>query len=289
MSDLLIHSMAEFSSLILPTLERAGVSRIAEIGSEFGGMSRVLADYCREQDGHLTCIDPEPHRDFAAWAANEPRISHIARPSLEVIGEEAVATETVVAETVPAEAVHAQAWFIDGDHNYYTVFNELTAIDALQNEQDQPLLVFLHDVSWPCARRDMYYAPDRIPPEYLKPHSYDHGVVLGQNDAIHGRGLRGMGNFAFALEQGGPRNGVLTAVEDFLRDADTDERPLYFVNVPAVLGLGVIFAANADWSDEVAQFLLPFHANPLMARLEENRLRNYLAVIDWQDRAAACG
>ena len=270
MSDLLIHSMAEFSSLILPCLAEADVTHITEIGSEFGGMSKVLAGWAQERGGKLTCIDPEPADGFAEWASGHPHLHHIAAPSLDAL----------------AHCETADAWFVDGDHNYYTVFHELLAIDRIQREAGRPLLAFLHDVSWPCARRDFYYSPERVPPGWRHPHSYDHGVQLDSDDVVAGRGLRGMGAFAVALEAGGPRNGVLTAVEDFLGDADTEDRPLYYVHVPAVLGLGIIFDASASWSEAMAQFLLPFHANPLIARLEENRLRNWLEVVDWQDRSA---
>ncbi|MEP3422233.1 MAG: class I SAM-dependent methyltransferase [Erythrobacter sp.] len=270
MSELLIHSMSEFSSLILPCLDEAKVTEISEIGSEFGGMSKVLALRAREQGGTLNCIDPEPATGFVDWASEEECVNHLPQPSLDAL------------KTCGA----ADAWFIDGDHNYYTVSHELAAIDAIQKDADRPLLAFLHDVSWPCARRDFYYAPDRVPAGWRHPHSYDHGVKLGEAGVVEGRGFRGMGQFAVALDDGGPRNGVLTAVEDFLRQADTDERPLYYVHVPAVFGLGVVFDAKAEWSEAVAQFLLPYHANPLIARLEENRLRNYLEVIEQQDQVA---
>ncbi|MDJ0979145.1 MAG: class I SAM-dependent methyltransferase [Erythrobacter sp.] len=270
MSDLLIHSMSEFSSLITPCLDEANVVSICEIGSEFGGMSRTLAERCGERGGTLICIDPEPAAGFCEWAETHPHVDHRAAPSLEAL----------------ADCPAVDAWFVDGDHNYYTVFNELAVIDLIQREADRPLLAFLHDVSWPCARRDFYYAPERIPAGWRHPHSYDAGVRLESGAAYPQRGLRGMGNFAVALHAGGARNGVLTAVEDFLKQADTAERPLYYVHVPAVLGLGVIFDANAPWSGALAEFLLPYHANPLIARLEENRLRNYLEVIDWQDRTA---
>lgn len=270
MTDLLIHSMAEFSSLILPCLDEAKVRDISEIGSEFGGMSKVLAQRARDQGGTLTCIDPEPASGFADWAAGEDCVRHVAKPSLEALKS--------------CEA--ADAWFVDGDHNYYTVIHELEAIDAIQREAGRPLLAFLHDVSWPCARRDFYYAPDRIPAGWRHPYSYDHGVKLGEDAVLEGRGMRGMGQFAVALEPGGEKNGVLTAVEDFLKVADSDERSLYYVHVPAVFGLGIIFDAGAPWSTAIAEFLLPFHANPLLARLEENRLRNWLEVIEWQDRSA---
>ena len=276
MSELLIHSMSEFSSLILPSLDHAGVKNIAEIGSEFGGMSKLLAQHTLDTEGTLTCIDPEPADGFADWAKSQGNVHHIAQPSLEALGAPQSLGDAAV-----------DAWFVDGDHNYYTVYHELTAIDAIQREAGKPLFAFMHDVSWPCARRDFYYAPARVPPGWRHPHSYDHGVRLGEDGVLQGRGLRGMGSFAVALQSGGERNGVLTAVEDFLKEADTQERPLFYVHVPAVLGLGIIFDASAEWSDALAQFLLPFHANPLIARLEENRLRNWLEVVDWQDRAAS--
>ena len=271
MTDLLIHSMAEFSPLILPCLDEAKALSINEIGSEFGGMSRILAERCEAQGGRLTCIDPEPAPGFAEWASGLNHVDHRAQPSLEALSD------------CPA----ADAWFVDGDHNYYTVFHELSAIDAIQAEAGKPLLAFLHDVSWPCARRDFYYAPERIPAGWRHPHSYDAGVRLDSGDTFVERGLRGMGQFAVALHAGGERNGVLTAVEDFLKEADSDARPLYYVHVPAVLGLGIIFDASADWSGALAEFLLPYHASPLIARLEAARLRNYLEVIEGQDRTAA--
>lgn len=271
MTELLIHSMSEFAPLILPCLDHAGVRSIAEIGSEHGGMSKELAKRCQEKGATLTCIDPEPAAGFAEWAQAEPHVTHIAEPSLDAL----------------KACSAADAWFVDGDHNYYTVYHELKMIDAAQREGGKPLLAFLHDVSWPCARRDFYYAPSRIPAGWRHPHSFDHGVRLGEEAAMRGRGLRGMGNFAVALEAGGERNGVLTAVEDFLRETDSDERPLMYVHVPAVLGLGIVFDAAASWSEALAEFLLPYHANPLIARIEENRLRNYLEVIEWQDRAAS--
>ncbi|KWV91678.1 class I SAM-dependent methyltransferase [Erythrobacter sp. YT30] len=271
MSQLLIHSMSEFAPLILPSLDLAHAINIAEIGSETGGMSKVLAERCTEKGGRLTCIDPEPEAGFADWARSQAHVAHIAEPSLQAL----------------EDCDAADAWFVDGDHNYYTVYHELKLIDAAQRKAGRPLLAFLHDVSWPCARRDFYYYPSRIPRGWLHPHSFDHGVKLGEEVALRGRGLRGMGNFAVALEAGGDRNGVLTAVEDFLKEADCEERPLYYVHVPAVLGLGIIFDASAEWSEALAQFLLPYHANPLIARIEENRLRNYLEVIEWQDRMAS--
>jgi hypothetical protein len=104
---------------------------------------------------------------------------------------------------------------------------------------------------------------------------------------LPGEGFRGHGAFAFALHEGGPRNGVLTAVDDFLAKSLAAGREYAFAEIPAVFGLGVLFSRDAAWSQRLADVLLPFHNNPLLARLEHNRLRNYLKVIEMQDQAAA--
>jgi len=270
MSDLLIHSMSEFSEIIVGSLGIAGAIEIAEIGAEFGGMSAVLADFVAAEGGRLTSIDPCPKPEFLEWAAGREHFRHVARPSLEAIGDQA----------------GVDAWLIDGDHNWYTVYNELKQIEAVCRRDSKPLLVFLHDIAWPWARRDLYYAPDQIPAEFRQPYDYDGGVVLGCPELVPNRGFRGMGQFAAAIREGGPRNGVLTAVEDFIDEVRGGGGSIAFAEIPAVFGLGVLFDTNAAWSEDLSGHLIPFHENRLLRSLEENRLRNYLAVLDWQDRAA---
>ena len=271
MTDLLIHSMAEFSDLILDALTIANVRHVVEIGAELGGMSFVLADHLAAAGGRLTSVDPSPKPAFLEWAAAHSEVRHLARPSLDAFGE----------------LTDVDAWVIDGDHNWFTVFNELNAADAACRRDGRPLLAFLHDVAWPCARRDFYYAPDRIPAEFRQPFAFEGGTLPGQSGLVAGRGFRGEGQFAMALDSGGPRNGVLTAVEDFVEDRRAAGRPLAFCEVPAVFGLGILFDLDAPWSEAMAELVVPFHDNKLLATLERNRLANYLTVLDWQDRAAA--
>jgi hypothetical protein len=222
---LLIHSMSEFSDIILGALHAADARNIAEVGAEFGGMSQQLAGYAEATGGSLTSIDPAPKAEFLDWAAATPAVRHVAQPSLEAM----------------PNCKDVDAWVLDGDHNYYTVSHELRIADELAQRDGKPLLAILHDVSWPCARRDMYYAPDRIPAEHRHPYSFDAGVTIGDAGVRDGRGFRGNGQFAVALHEGGPRNGVLTAVEDFIAGANSDGRPLGFANIPAVFGLGILF------------------------------------------------
>jgi len=261
--------MSEFSDIILECLDIAGAARIVEIGAEHGGMSHALAAFAGTHGGSLTSIDPAPKSEFLDWAAACRHVRHIPLTSLEAI----------------PTLSDVQAWVIDGDHNYYTVYHELHAIEALCRRDDQPLLAILHDVSWPSARRDMYHAPDHIPVDWRHPHDFESGVVLGSSELWRGRGFRGRGQFAFALHEGGPRNGVLTAVEDFIEESRDEGRVLAWAHVPAVFGLGILFDSDAPWAADVAARVAPLHDNRLLKTLEENRLRNYLQVIDWQDRA----
>jgi hypothetical protein len=60
----------------------------------------------------------------------------------------------------------------------------------------------------------------------------------------------------------------MTAIEDFAGQ----RAELRLVVVPAFFGLAVIWPAEAPWADEVATMLEPWDANPLLARLEANRV-----------------
>ena len=270
MAGLLIHSVSEFSDLILNALDLADARNVVEIGAEYGGMSALLAEHCSARGGQLTSIDPAPKGGFLDWVKSNPDVRHLAKTSLEAFDE--------IGE--------ADAWIVDGDHNWYTVHHELRHIEAISRRAGKPVLVFLHDVGWPCGRRDMYYAPQQIPAEYRQPYSYEGGAVLDHPLLVEGRGFRGMGQFAFAVRSGGPRNGVMTAIDDFLAEAHQAGREYGFAEIPAVLGLGVLFDMDAAWSEALASLLLPYHQNKLIRSLETNRLRNYLRVIEMQDEAA---
>lgn len=262
--ELLIHSLHEFRDIILPALEIADARDIVEIGAEYGGMSAALAEHARGHGGRLTSIDPAPKPEFVAWAAENPAVRHIAQPSLAAI----------------PGLTDVDAWVIDGDHNWYTVFNELTLARGIARRDGRPLLAFLHDIGWPSGRRDMYYAPEQIPAAFRHAYDASAGALPGHDALVPGRGFRGAGHFAWARHEGGPRNGVLTAVEDFVAAAEAAGDTLCLAQVPAVFGLGVVFDAAAPWAEALASFLMPWHDNALLARMEQS-------VIDWQDRAAA--
>src|SRR5579859_85597 len=161
MSDnLYLYTLATFRELIFSALEIAGAKKIVEVGSEHGEFTRELVAYAERNGGRLTSIDPSPRTqalEFVASHKDLPHFQFLQKPSLEALG------------SVDA----ADAFIVDGDHNYYTVRRELELISGRYGSS--PWLVFLHDVCWPCARRDMYYKPSAIPPQHLKPHTFNQG------------------------------------------------------------------------------------------------------------------
>ncbi len=156
--------------------------------------------------------------------------------------------------------------------------SELETIEGKSREGDPMPLVFLHDVGWPCGRRDLYYSPESLPKDAVHPYTCEGGVTLGSSTFVQG-GFRSHGEFAFAMEEGGPANGVLTAVEDFLQGRER----LAFVNVPCIFGLGVVYEKSAPYASALAHHLQPYDGNVLLGRLEENRLTLYLRVLELQD------
>jgi hypothetical protein len=125
--------------------------------------------------------------------------------------------------------------------------------------------VLLHDVSWPHARRDDYFDVQQIPPELRQPLVGERaGIVPGDP----GTRPDGLPYHKSADHEGGPRNGVLTAVEDFVADADG----LRLAVVPAFFGFGAVWHADAPWAAAVASILEPLDRNALIEQLESNRV-----------------
>jgi hypothetical protein len=248
-----LYSLACFREFLLEALDRAGARRIVEIGAEYGEFTQELCDHARRTGGQLITIDPapQPHAlEFFKRHRDDPHFRFLKQASLEAL--------TTLADI--------DAYIIDGDHNYHTVREELEAISARHRNDGRPLLVFEHDVAWPWGRRDLYYAPDRIPEVARRPYSYEGGVGFDQPGLVPGGWGDGAG-FAIALEDGGPRNGVRTAIEDFMEG----HPELCFEVIPAIFGLGIIYSREASWAPAIAELLRPLADNPLLERMERNR------------------
>jgi hypothetical protein len=240
------HSLQNLTEIILPCLEAASVRSIVEVGAYAGDLTAVLADWAAGTGARVTAIDPSPQVRLRRLAAETRNVELVLATSLDALPRLA-----------PAEAV-----IVDGDHNHFTVGREL-ALVADAAGADLPLLI-LHDVCWPHGRRDDYYAPERIPSQHRQP-IHEGGGLHPDEPGIRFGGLPY--RYAAARE-GGPRNGVLTAVEDFV----AERNGLRLAIVPAFFGLAVVWRADAPWADAVAEVIAPWDRNPLLARLEANRV-----------------
>lgn len=119
---------------------------------------------------------------------------------------------------------------IDGNHNWYTVFEELRLVER---QSARWPLTLLHDIAWPYGRRDMYDTPTAVPAQHRHPHRKA-GVLRGQSKLAARSGLNA--GCYDAEHEGGARNGVLTAIEDFI-DSSPVELELFAVPGPGGLGL----------------------------------------------------
>ena len=97
-----------------------------------------------------------------------------------------------------------------------------------------PVMV-LHDVGWPYGRRDLYYDPTNIPDEHRQPWQRG-GMRPGQSELV-GPNAGMNPALANAVAEGGPRNGVMTGVDDFVAAHD---RSLRVVFLPIYFGLAIV-------------------------------------------------
>jgi hypothetical protein len=223
-------SMANlWGSVVLPLLEARSPGTVIEIGANEGNQTRLIAAWAKAHDAVLHVIDPRPAFDRDAYEREWS--GHV------------VVHETTSLSALPQIGA-ADMILVDGDHNWYTVLNELEQIDKLNDEWP---LVVLDDVGWPYGRRDMYYDPDRVPAEHRHPFrkgklrrfrsggSWRRRLRLARGDQVST-------GFLCAKHEGGQRNGVLTAVEDCL--ASTDRELLLFAH-PGTAGLAIVVTADA--------------------------------------------
>ena len=234
-----------WEDIIAPLIDAVGARRIIEIGALRGEtttrMFKRLGSECE-----LHVIDPLPQFDPAEHERAFPGRYHFhLGTSLEVLPD-----------LPPADAV-----LIDGDHNWYTVYHELSLLAETARQADAPLpVLILHDVGWPYGRRDLYYSPDRIPPEFRQPYRTA-GMRPGQSTLVGNAGMnRDMAN---AEHEGGPRNGVMTAVDDFVAE---HPQPLRVVVVPIFYGLAIVAEVQVLDRHPGLAALLDHHESPEGAR-----------------------
>ncbi|MCW2276465.1 hypothetical protein GJ654_19885 [Rhodoblastus acidophilus] len=246
-----VHSMANFASIFKRILSGLSPRSYCEIGVEGQIMTENIIALARPNGCPIYGIDPtlETHPAYENYIL-------IRKPSLEGLHD------------IPA----CDVYFVDGDHNYYTVKQELERIKEIPASAPMFPLLFLHDVGWPQDRRDGYYLPSHVPQE--RRHKANSG--LGVDPTLRELSEFGLAaddpGYIFANDRGGPENGVLTAVEDFVRE-NPDWR---YVTIPGVFGLGIVHktAGSEDLTRRIDELGAAVSwLGELLSILEYNRLQ----------------
>lgn len=208
---------------IQPIIETTKPQRLMEIGADRGWNTRNILAWCRATGAHVDIIDPAPQPSLHEVMADYGPAEYRYLPLKSVAAIPQLDTPDIA--------------LIDGDHNWATVYGELNLLHArAQQSGKAPPIVISHDAAWPYARRDMYYNPDDLDAWQKHPYSY-RGMLPGVNELVE-HGMNGV--LANALHEGGPRNGVLTAIEDHMASAGID---FTFHTLPFFNGLGIMVPA----------------------------------------------
>jgi hypothetical protein len=115
----------------------------------------------------------------------------------------------------------------------------------------------------------MYYRPELIPGEFIQPHATK-GIIYAQSELAESGGVNA--EHYNALHEGGARNGVLTAIEDFVA---AHKNEYVFFHVEEEYGLGIMFRkgrAGASlsfnrWRNQTRYFQLRAKLHEAMSKL----------------------
>lgn len=237
------------AELVMNVLEIAGGASVTEVGALHGDLTRLLLVWADRSGGRIVAVDPSPRTELEALASEATALDLIREPSHDALAH------TPLSDTI----------ILDGDHNYYTVSEELRIIAERTAEQRRRLpVLLLHDVGWPHGRRDDYYLPEQIPAEHRHPIAPEGCLYPGDPGTRPGA----LPYHHPAAREGGPRNGVLTAVEDFVSGREEVQLAI----VPTFFGMAVIWDRALPQAAALAELLSVWDRNPHLERLERNRV-----------------
>lgn len=254
---------AFWASIVEPLLTAVGPEVVVEVGTDRGATALPLLAWARRSGAVVHLIDPAPSIDTDAISSEFAGVVHVHRE--------------MSVEALPRLG-QIDVALIDGDHNWYTVSRELQLLFSCNTRDSVPPIVVLHDLDWPYGRRDLYYDPDRIPDTARHPFAA-RGMAPGSDVLVDGGFNDGLFN---ATREGGARNGVRTAVEDFLATVDD----CVFLDLPGFHGLGIVLPAGRATRPEVVHQIERLRSTPVMAGLARDLERNRVET-EWRRRQTA--
>ena len=242
-------SLSNLAEVLFGCLDAIAARTVVEIGAFHGKSTNEMLAWAERAGAKVIAVDPAPQPDLTEIAAGHPELELVEATSHDAL----------------PKLPDADAIIIDGDHNYFTLSEELRLISERDPGATHAAAdAARHRLAAGPPRRLL--RPDRIPADHRQPLAFNTFLAPEEPGTLD----EGMPFACVAEREGGPANGILTAVEDFLAS-----RPeLEFAKVPAFFGFGVIWHRDAPWAAAVAAAVAPWDCNPVLERLEANRVRH---------------
>lgn len=117
-----------WNSIVFPLINELKPKYIVEVGSEKGTNTMSMLEYCEGNNAVLTCIDPFPLFDVEGLKNK--------------YGDKFDMVEDLSLNVLP----HLKDYdliLLDGDHNWYTIYNELKCIENTFNQDSFPFIFFM--------------------------------------------------------------------------------------------------------------------------------------------------
>jgi len=216
--------------LTAPLIDALCPPVVLQIGARDGAATLRLIEAVARSGGtlHVAALQPDFDIDSARHQAGDRLVVHRAR-GLDVVP--LLATPDLI--------------LIDEDPNWYNTHGLLSAIDRQAGRSGRPFpVVALAQVGWPYARRDSYDEPAAVPAGFRQ--AYERaGIVPGSSSLSAQNGL--FAERFNASTENEAQSGVLTALEDFVRD-----RPGRFAMVLLPMFHGLMLLRPIDGPAESA-------------------------------------
>lgn len=227
-----------FELCIIPTfLSRFDVEKVLAIGLSNELLMNEIISYCISNNYSLYSIDSKINIHDLISEIDDLNEDYL---------EENIKHYKDDALTILPNFESFDAIFINDDPNWYTVYNELDLIK--KNNPNFPI-VFVCNNKYPNKRRDSYINPNKIPEEYKNECCTDLPVIYKEGDETKQTMIKD--GFCHAIHQDTPKNGVLTAIEDFLKENFS----LKSLDINPFEGITLIYESSHDANIKIESIL----------------------------------
>ena len=235
-----------WNTVIRPIIDGVKAQNIVEIGSDTGINTKNILEYCLDHDSHLIVIDPSPKFDV-----EEFKIRY---------GDKFEFYKELSLNRLPS-ITDFDVILIGGDHNWYTLYNELKIIEEKFNEENFPI-IFLPNIGLQYKGRELYCDPENIPKSYRQTHK-KLGKSPGEASLNENSGMNK--DFNDSINENNSKNGILTAVETFINESDLE---FTFKTINVFYGLGILYVKN----EKIDEIIKKVSSNPKLLDILEEEL-----------------